>query len=722
MRWTVLGKTGVLAMAMSMTTAGWAQPAPRAEEGEITSSEALAQDIVVTGTKKAGGESVQKAPLAVTAYGAAQLEAKFFRDLTDIGVQVPNVQLIPVGTIPGYAGFSIRGLGINGSIASIDPAVGVFLDGVYMGIPSGIVLDNFDLDGVEVLRGPQGLLFGRNVTGGAVVLRTSAPTFHWTGNFRASVETGLNKTISGVISGPIAGDIVAAKLAAYYNKDNGWFRNRFDDSSFGKLRQIIIRPAIRIEPSDGVTIDLRYEHGDVEGDGTPQQSHALFSRKTFNISQDYRGFTDQKWDQAAIEFNVDVGPGTLTNLTAYRKFFLDTALDVDGTPRHFFHQYTWNRQKQFSNETRYSAKLGDFDLTSGIYYFYQDLKAGDYRTVNGGAAIQNGGGQQKSNTYAFFTSVDWHFADTLALNLGGRYTREHKSVVIARLTAAGCNLTTLVCNPEFVDSKSWKAFTPKIGMQWKPDGDTQVYGFYTRGFRSGGYNTRNNSATVPPGPTDQEIMDSFEIGAKHSFGGGSRVNVAIFRNKLTDLQREVQFATATTPVQVIRNTADATIQGFEVEGQVFLARNIVLSGQVGYTDGKYDKVIFDISGDGFINAADKALKLPRLIPWSYGVGLSIDQSLGSLGTLTARGNFNHRDLAFHTENNRGILPGADMVDASLTLATDWGVKFSIYGKNLLNEVTFGNDAVLPVAFGGPGASASTLLKGRVIGAEVRYSF
>src|SRR3546814_6170293 len=109
-------------------------------------------------------------------------------------------------------------------------------------------------------------------------------------------------------------------------------------------------------------------------------------------------------------------------------------------------------------------------------------------------------------------------------------------------------------------------------------------------------------------------MDSFELGAKHNFGGGTRLNAAVFRNKLSDLQREVQFATATTPVQVIRNTADATIQGFELEGQVFVTRNHVLSGQVGYTDGKYDKVIFDISRDGLINGVDKTLKLPRMIP------------------------------------------------------------------------------------------------------------
>src|SRR5262249_26471834 len=132
--------------------------------------EALTDDeeIVVTARKR-GDEHVQDVPLAVTAFGAQQLEALNFQDLQTLSYTMPNVQLEDVGTAPGYANFAIRGLGINSSIPSIDPAVGVFVDGIYLGIPAGVVVDNFDLEGVEVLRGPQGVLFGRNVTGGAVL-------------------------------------------------------------------------------------------------------------------------------------------------------------------------------------------------------------------------------------------------------------------------------------------------------------------------------------------------------------------------------------------------------------------------------------------------------------------------------------------------------------------------------------------------------------------------
>ncbi|HEX6259265.1 MAG TPA: TonB-dependent receptor plug domain-containing protein, partial [Woeseiaceae bacterium] len=138
-------------------------------------SEVFLEEITVTATKRAGGIDVQDAALAVSAYGENQLDAMHLRDLSSIGFVAPSVQLEDIGTTRGTANFSIRGIGINSSIPSIDPAVGVFVDGMYLGINGGVVLDVFDLEGVEVLRGPQGLLFGRNVTGGAVLLRTSRP-------------------------------------------------------------------------------------------------------------------------------------------------------------------------------------------------------------------------------------------------------------------------------------------------------------------------------------------------------------------------------------------------------------------------------------------------------------------------------------------------------------------------------------------------------------------
>src|SRR3546814_118556 len=168
-------------LATASTTAAIDQERAPAASDASAEQNVLAEDIVVTATKKVGGERVLAVPLAVTAYGAPQLEAKFFHSLMDIGATTPNAQLNTGATLPGYANFTIRGLGTNSGAPSVEPTVGVFIDGIFIGTQAGIQVDNFDLEGVEILRGPQGLLFGRNVTGGAVVIRTTRPSFTFSG-------------------------------------------------------------------------------------------------------------------------------------------------------------------------------------------------------------------------------------------------------------------------------------------------------------------------------------------------------------------------------------------------------------------------------------------------------------------------------------------------------------------------------------------------------------
>ncbi|MFP5435321.1 MAG: TonB-dependent receptor, partial [Alphaproteobacteria bacterium] len=452
---------------------------------------------------------MQNVAIAMTAFGEAQLDAKFVQNLQSLSYDVPNVQLDGVGTAPGYANFTIRGLGINSTIPSIDPTVGVFVDGMYLGINAGVVLDNFDLEGVEVLRGPQGLLFGRNVTGGAVVMRTTLPRFTFGANAKVSVETGLKKTVSGMVTGPLIDDVLAAKLAVYYSDDDGWFRNRFDGRSFGKSRDLIIRPALSFKGGDDFRMDIRFEHGDVDGDGAPVQSHAVFPRNTFGLSIDFPGFYKAVWNQALVETNVDIGlgDGVITNISGYRQFRSRTATDIDGTRQSFFNGFFNIAQKQLSNELRYAGTFGAVEVTTGLYYFTQDLRYAERRNLLNNTRIVSGGGTQDQTTWGIFASADWHFTDTLTVNLGGRYSWERKFVRVGTLRADGCNLAALICNTNFVDSDDWKSFTPKIGLQWKPDDRTQVYGLYTRGFRSGGYNLRNTDPGVPPGPFDQEVQD-----------------------------------------------------------------------------------------------------------------------------------------------------------------------------------------------------------------------
>ncbi|HYD73090.1 MAG TPA: TonB-dependent receptor plug domain-containing protein, partial [Candidatus Binatia bacterium] len=248
-----------------------------------SATDVLEEEIVVTATKR-GDALAQDIPLAITAYSGEQLQALNFQDLQSLTYTMPNVQLEDVGTARGVANFTIRGIGINSSIPSVDPAVGVFVDGVYMGINSGVLADNFDVEAVEVLRGPQGTLYGRNVTGGAVIVRTADPADDLEINGRVAVETGPQYIGDFSISGPLVQDVLSAKFATYYTRDEGWFENDFDGSQFGEGEMQIYRGALRFTPGNNLEAILRLEQGYSDGDGPAAQNHGMFGRDTFDFS------------------------------------------------------------------------------------------------------------------------------------------------------------------------------------------------------------------------------------------------------------------------------------------------------------------------------------------------------------------------------------------------------------------------------------------------------
>lgn len=286
-----------------------------------------------------------------------------------------------------------------------------------------------------------------------------------------------------------------------------------------------------------------------------------------------------------------------------------------------------------------------------------------------------------------------------------------------------CNVIDRTCPFDFVDGDSWNNVTPKVGLQWRMGDDVLVYAHWTRGFRSGGYNFRNTSVAFNPGPFDEEKLDSFEIGGKADFADGRvRINGAFFFTDIKNMQREVNLADPVAGVvQIIQNTADAEIKGFEVEASVVVTDELLLTGSIGHTDGDYVDVRFDLNGDGMLDAADEALALPRLAPWTYSAGFVYDREIGNIGSLSLRFNFAHRDAAAYTDNNLGTLNAADMIDASITLRTfNESVSVSVYGKNLLDEVTEGGDTQLPATLGG--GTFSPLNKGRVIGVELSATY
>ena len=754
-------------MAMIPATA-FAQDAVEEEEQQTgrTSIADATNVIVVTGTKTQNAENVQDVPLAVTAFNAESLDALKVRDVQGLTYSAPNVSLDQIGTSRGTANFSIRGLGINSSIPSIDPTVGVFVDGVYLGFSGGVVFDLFDLESVEILRGPQGMLFGRNTTGGAVLINTGNPTDYLTGKFRAAVDGplvdggrgGANYTVSGVISGPIVEDTLLFKLGAYYNKNEGYFTNLFDGSNHGKAETKILRGALEGRFGD-LTLTGKLDYFTSDGDGPSGQNRGVFERDTFDLSIDERGNYDNEIWTGSLTAEVDIGPGTLTNIFGYRDYSATTLGDIDSLPIFGFHSSTETEQDQISNEIRYAISTDNFDLTIGGFYFDQSIAYTETRDLPPLSPLTfYGGGSQDHEVLGAFAAGQYYLTSDFSVIAGIRWSREEKytgvtyvrprpecSVVGGTCPTSGTNPFIPTENNGFEDGRSWTNWSPKFGFQYEFD-DSQIYAHWTRGYRSGGYNFRITNATVfetvvvpATGGNfgfDEERVDNYEIGGKFQTSDGAlTVNAAVYLTEIDDMQREVnQSSPAAGVSQFILNTADAEILGFEVEGRARVTDNLIFTANLGIIDDDYKSVAFDISSDGAIDDADTALRLPRVPEVTWGVGMLHELILPN-GAIVSRVNYQFRDEFAYTDNNLGWIQAADNLDANITWETQMdGLSVSIYGKNLLDQVQAGGDTQLP--FGGPlsngvnrpfdaypaGGTLSPLSKGRQIGAEMTFEF
>ncbi len=742
-------------MLLSLTTAAMADDEAESSRG----SSVLLEEVLVTARKRE--ESAQNVPIAVTAYGSAQLEAMKVRDLGNLSVGMPNVAMDDIGTTPGTANFSIRGLGINSSIPSIDPTVGVFVDGVYIGQNAGVVVDMFDIQSIEVLRGPQGTLFGRNVTGGAVLINTKRPGDELAISARVAIEGnpngdgGVNKYAMASISGPLSENF-GARLSVYQNTDDGWFVNQANGENFGEADTTIIRPVLSWKVSDTVDMTLRWEHLESDGDGPASQSHTNgsgvasfwtnFDRDSFDFAIDNEGFFDIENDLVTWETNIDVafGNGTITNIFGWRDYVSTGSSDIDSTPQAFFHADFWSNAEQYSNELRFNGVFGKSNVTAGVYWFTNEVNYHERRNLlgiaTGGIAPaqrQDGGGDYYVDSLAAFFSVDHDISDTLTLNAGIRFTHEEKEADITSLVRnisafpnlTECNVTEGSCAFDFSDKETWNAWSGKLGATYTISEDKRVYGHWSRAQRSGGYNLRNtaiDTVNLGPGPFDEETVDNFELGFKSELAGRGRFNAAVFYNQIDDMQREINLSDPISGVvQVIKNTADAEIFGVELDGTFALTDNLVLLASLGWIDASYDEVRFDLNGDGAINNADKDLDLPRAAKWTYSVGLSHSLGFSNGGQLTSRINFAYRDDSSYTDNNLGFLLSQDILDAGLDYSTaDGRWIVSLYGRNLLDSVNHGGDTQLPSLLGPLplGGTFSPLSKGQVVGLEVTLNY
>ena len=720
----------------------------------------LMEEVITRSRKKTAGEEVQDVPIAMTAYSGEQLDAMQIRNIEELSFSMPNVQLDSIGTTRGTANFSIRGQGINSSIPTVDPTVGVFIDGMYLGMSHGAINDSFDLEAMEVLRGPQGVLFGRNVTGGAVVLRTRRPSHDFTFRAKVGVTDDNDQTYALSMTGSLIPDVLAGKISLYGRDDEGYFENaETGNDNFGEAETYIIRPAVTWTITEDLETTLIFERGEDRGDqaipyvnfdsgvaSIPNNRPGEFKIRTHtNPDAPVGQFNNARWMHLISETTYDVsfGNGTFTNITAYRKVDEESDGDLDGTniTGYEFHTGAKINQDQFSEELRYAGSFMDdkLALTVGGYYFTQNISMAAYRQLDFSALGATDiprftyGGNTDHSVYGAFFNGDYQWTDKLTVSVGARYTYEKKNIDAAIAfnptnslpgldsLLGGCVFEPQIkCAPDFIDDDNWSNVTPRVAFQYYYSDSSHVYFSWSKGFRSGGYNVRNTGPTQVPGPWGEESQNTWELGLKSEWADGRvKFNVAMFLNEVEDMIREVVFNDAqNNTIQQITNTADADIQGIEMDISWLASDNLYLYMNVGYLDDEYQEVREDLNRDGIVTKADEKLTLPRLSRWTGSMGGNYDIPIDA-GLISARLNYSHRTSGFFSDSNIDDLASHDELTAGLSFTTQDGKwKASLYGKNLLDQVQRVTQFTLP----GGVAAFSPIKKGRVIGVELEYQY
>ena len=721
----------------------------------------LLKKITVTARKRE--ELIQNVPLSITHFSSEKIEALKVTDLESLAVQMPNVALDDATSGLSTANFSIRGVGINSSIASVDPTVGVFVDGVYLGQVTVVLFDTFDIESIEVLRGPQGTLFGRNVTGGAILVNTKKPGDALEVSVRTSFEGGgesLNSYYMATVGGPVS-DTLGVQISAYTNQDNGWFKNLHTGKAFGKVDLLMVRPVITWNPTDDLSLVLRYQHETSTTDGTPGQNQRDFDIHSHDFSIDEEGYKDHRhhFITAQMDWDVDFGDGTITNVFGFYDADGTAVIDVDSTPQDVFNIRGWTPYRQLSNELRYAGRFFEsLHVTTGFYYFTNEINYHDRRLLlqgtidelvaagqfpEGSHLTQDVGGNYFVDTLGVFLSLDYDLTDQVTLTAGTRYSHEKRK---AESASGSLNMSGLIgneapcnvakgpaCPFDFTGEETWSSWSPKLGVAYYIDGgegfEANAYGHWTRGFRSGGYNVRNTypSNVELPGPYDQERIDTFEAGLKLSTNIGI-VNGAVFYNLIDDVQRVITLPSFEGGVaQVIRNTADVEAFGFEVDGLIAVTDGLFILGSVGYVDPRYTKVKDDLNLDDVVDGKDKALKLPRAANWTWNLGVTHNAGLGKWAKVASRVSYSYRSRTYLTDDNKGYTPKQNILDAGVDV-TPMDGRFSIgfFGRNLLDKVKHGSYVELPESVGflnlsaPSGGSFAPLAKGRTFGVQLTY--
>ena len=602
--------------------------------GSVPALGAMLEEVMVTAQKRE--ESLQDVPIAISAVTGAAMRSEGITNMQSLAPSVPSFYFSEA--VSGSDNMFMRGIG-SGPNYGFEQAVGQVLDGFFFGRSRFGRATFLDLERVEILKGPQGALIGKNTSGGAVSITTAKPTEEFEAWLSGQYEFEANEgyTTEGAVSGPLT-ESLRGRMAYRVDDRDGWVDNVVLGDDQPTKDDSTIRAILDWDLTDDMVATFTYQYGDAKRKGRSRQlslcgealralplfntivaegedCKANYSRNVVNTQYGEGNYEriDTSFDIAGITVNWDLEDFTITSLTGYAKYTTKDLLDVDATYAEIAGMKATEDYEQWSQELRIaSAGGGELDYIAGLYFQGTDQTT-DFRrdfaylpgenTIGSNTILT----KQDGTSSAIFGQVTWNILDNIGLTLGGRYTVEDKHVKQNQFSSALYTTDPETLNPVLTPGpgtpnpaapqhyierhRSENNFSPDFVVTWHPDDETLVYGSIRTGFKGGGFDHQYSAPQQAENPGfeyKEEKVTAYEVGLKMTFAdGAAQINTAVFRSEYDDLQVSALNSTDTT--FEVGNAASAISQGVEVDGKWAVTDRLLLTFAGSYLDAEYDK-------------------------------------------------------------------------------------------------------------------------------------
>ncbi|GAB5349897.1 TonB-dependent receptor [Alteriqipengyuania sp. 357] len=706
-----------VSMLALMPAAAVAQEAGDAASGEPEAArggdEGGLNVIVVTAQRRE--QDIQDVPISVTAIGGDELTEVGIRDPRDLTILVPGLS-VQAGTSSTTTSLFLRGVGIGDFNSNTTGAVGVYVDDVFLGANAGKLFNVFDSEGIEVLKGPQGTLYGRNTTAGAIRFSSRKPTDEFSANAAISYGRFNEVQAEAGVGGPIIGDVLKARVAGTYLRRDGWLLNRVTGNKLNALDMWAGRAIVDFTPSPDVLVRAIVHGGQNRGDARQFQHRGSGIDLEGNpivvdgVPLDGLGYADTDGDIDAGDYNIegqervdvfgasltgkiDIGDVTLTSISAYEQVRRNTLEDTDASPNDVLTATYIDRPEQYSQEVRLQSNdSGPVNWILGGFYFHDKLVTDssfdilrvlrDPDDLLGTLDPVNSIGNyaypytQKTESWAAFAQADVELTDRLTLTGGLRYSVDS----IDFDYEAFFDDVVVVPVLDFEGSETFRDLSWRAALSFKASDDVMIYASSSKGYNSGGFAGGSSSDPAQLQPFDSETLYAYEAGFKSDLLGRKlRFNAAAFYYDYRDLQVFVFDTSGVLPVQRKLNAGNAEIYGLEVELRAQPSRYFNAFVNASFLHAEYKDFIAlaaeDYSGNDLVNAPD----------FSISTGFSVTQPLAGGSALQLRADGSFQSETFLTPDNaraNRVEPYGTANVRFSWLSADEKLELALWGKNV----------------------------------------